>query len=324
MVENTGRIRTLDLEVQYLVNLPYINAFFERDMLSVVGDDSYLNHTIAVAAILPQLQIASKEYDVTWSLEKKDKFKMDAIVNRTREDIDSYTSLSHYLYNILLKSHTHERNFDWFNPFDILLLVASIAGLLALGLAIIMHFRLRSVMLLLTKSSRAFAQAAPGSITFLQPKSVVLSVQPTMDYLYFHKTLKEMIPIELSMLIFIIFLINILLAYLFYKYLKATRMRTTLLLEISDGEQNLTWTLQSLPLAPSFYKFEVDKQKIQLVLMDNVYGLQMRWIHCYKCYRRRSGRHANTNTSAVLESGKTATVDEGTLLYHDSRVRDEE
>ena len=54
-------------------------------------------------------------------------------------------------------------------------------------------------------------------------------------------------------------------------------MRTTLLLEVSDGEQNLTWTLQSLPLAPSFYKFEVDKQKIQLVLMDNVYGLQMRW-----------------------------------------------
>jgi len=101
---------TLDLEVQYLVNLPYINAFFERDMLSVVGDDSYLNHTIA--AILPELQIASKEYDVTWSLEKKAKFKMDAIVNRTREDIDSYTSLSHYLSNVLLKSHTHERNFD--------------------------------------------------------------------------------------------------------------------------------------------------------------------------------------------------------------------
>ena len=95
---------TLNLEVQYLVNLPYINAFFQRDMLSVVGDDSYLNHTIA--AILPELQIASKEYDVTWSLEKKAKFKMDAIVNRTREDIDSYTSLSHYLYNVLLKSHT--------------------------------------------------------------------------------------------------------------------------------------------------------------------------------------------------------------------------
>ena len=86
-----------------------------------------------------------------------------------------------------------------------------------------------------------------------------------------------MVPIELSMLLFIIFLIIILVAYLFYKYLKATRMRTTLLLEISDGEQNLMWTLKSLPLAPSFYKFEVDKQNIQLVLMDNVYGLQIRW-----------------------------------------------
>ena len=59
---------SLDLELQYVVNIPYINAFFQEDMLSVVRDDSYLNHTIA--AILPVLQIVSKEYDVTLSLKK--------------------------------------------------------------------------------------------------------------------------------------------------------------------------------------------------------------------------------------------------------------
>jgi len=54
-------------------------------------------------------------------------------------------------------------------------------------------------------------------------------------------------------------------------------MRTTLLLEISDGEQSLIWNLQSLPLAPSFYKFHVDKQNIHLVLASSLYGSQMLW-----------------------------------------------
>jgi len=73
---------TLDLETQYLVNIPYINAFFEQDMLPVVEDDSYLNYSIA--ALKPPLQIASKQYD----LEKTAKFKMVDIINKTREDID--------------------------------------------------------------------------------------------------------------------------------------------------------------------------------------------------------------------------------------------
>jgi len=244
-------------------------------MLLVVRDDSYLNHT--VAAILPALQIASKEYDVTLSLEKTAKFKMDAIVNKTKEDIDSYTSLSHYLYNVLLKSHTHERTFDWFDAFDILLLLASIAGLLALGLSVIMHFRLRSVMILLSKSSRALAQWAPGLITFPQAKAAVPTVQSTIDYLYFHKTIKELVPIDLSIMFFIIFITIILVGYLFYKYLKSTRMQTTLILEISDGEQSLSWNLQALQLAPSFYKFHVDKQSINLVLVSSLYGMQMLW-----------------------------------------------
>ena len=205
---------SLDLELQYLANIPYINSFFKEDMLSVVRNYSYLNHTIA--AILPALQIASKEYEVTVSLEKTAKFKMDAIVNKTKEDIDSYTSLSHYLYNVLLKTHTHERTFDWFNAFDILLLLASIAGLLALGLSVIMHFRLRSVMLLLAKSSRALAQEAPGLITFPQAKAAVPTVQSTFEHLYFHKTIKELVPIDLSMMFFIIFMILILVGHLFY------------------------------------------------------------------------------------------------------------
>lgn len=266
---------SLDLEMQYLVNIPYINAFFDQDMLSVVRDDSYLNHT--VVAVLPELQIASKEYDVTLSLERKAKFKMDTIINKTKQDIDSYTSLSHYLYNVLLKGHTHERTFDWFNIFDILLFLASIAGLVALGLSIIMHIRLRSVMLLLAKSSKVLAQEAPGLITYPQAKMLAPTVQPPVDYLYFHKTVKELVPIDLSMMFFLIFLIVFLLAYLFYKYVKSTRMRTTLLLEVSDGDQSLTWTLHSLPLAPSFYRFHVDKQNIRLVLANSVYGTQLLW-----------------------------------------------
>jgi len=54
-------------------------------------------------------------------------------------------------------------------------------------------------------------------------------------------------------------------------------MRTSLMLEISDGEQSLSWNLRALQLAPSFYKFHVDKQNIKLVLASSLYGIQMLW-----------------------------------------------
>ena len=76
---------TLDLKTQYLVNIPYINEFFEQDMLSVVKDDSYLNYSIA--ALLPPLQIASKEYDLTLSQEKTAKFKMADIINKREKTL---------------------------------------------------------------------------------------------------------------------------------------------------------------------------------------------------------------------------------------------
>jgi len=60
-------------------------------------------------------------------------------------------------------------------------------------------------MLLLAKSSRALAQEAPGLITFPQAKAVVPTVQPTFDYLYFHKTIKELVPIDLSMMFSLFF-----------------------------------------------------------------------------------------------------------------------
>ena len=49
------------------------------------------------------------------------------------------------------------------------------------------------------------------------------------------------------------------------------------MLEISDGEQSLSWNLQALQLAPRFYKFHVDKQNIQLVLASSLYGMHMLW-----------------------------------------------
>jgi len=140
-----------------------------------------------------------------------------------------------------------------------------------------MHFRLRSVMLLLTKSSRVLAQHNPSLITFHQLQTSTSESPETPDYLYFHKALKEMVPIELSMIFFLIFLILFLVAYIFYKYIKSTRMRTTLVLEISDGEQSQKWTIQSLSLAPAFYKFNVDRQNIRLVLVSSIQGAQLLW-----------------------------------------------
>ena len=121
-------------------------------------DDSYLNESIS--AMLASLAVTSKAYDANLAIEKMQQYDLDRIVNLTKDDVLSYESPSHYIYNSLLFGHTHNETFDVFNAFDWLLVLATFPGIFALILVVILHFKVRTLFLLLASSGHAKADVA--------------------------------------------------------------------------------------------------------------------------------------------------------------------
>jgi len=226
-------------------------------------DDSYLNESIS--AMLASLAVTSKAYDANLAIEKMQQYDLDRIVNLTKDDVLSYESPSHYIYNSLLFGHTHNETFDVFNAFDWLLVLATFPGIFALILVVILHFKVRTLFLLLASSGHAKADVAnPHTLMY----HLTSSSAPTLraDYMYYHCTIQRLFPVDLTLLFCLILFFIFCFGYLYYKYKKSISMRTSLMLEISDGERSYTYTVTSLSYPPSFNHFTVSQQLTDITL----------------------------------------------------------
>jgi len=265
---------TLHFHPSFLINLPYLTEFINNHYVLKLQDDSYLNESIS--AMLPSLAVASKAYDANLAIEKTSRYDLNRIVNLTKDDVLSYESLSHYIYNSLLFGHTHNETFDVFNAFDWLLVLATFTGIFALILVVILHFKVRTLFLLLASSGHARADVAnPHTLKYHLTSSSAPS--PTADYMYYHRTIQRLFPVDLTLLFCLILFFIFCFGYLYYKYKKSIAMRTSLMLEISDGERSYTYTVTSLSYPPSFYRFTVSQQLIDITLNEFFFGIRLHW-----------------------------------------------
>jgi len=138
-----------------------------------------------------------------------------------------------------LSSHTENESFDFFNVFDWLLVLATAAGFFALILVAILHYRIRTMMILLAASSRVQALPTLPHFSYV----VTSPVTPNNTYFYnpmaFHQFVEEILPVDLTLLFALVFFIIAFFGYLFYRYKRARRARTTLILEIGNDENSL-------------------------------------------------------------------------------------
>ena len=63
-----------------------------------------------------------------------------------------YSSLAQYLYHTLIKANQYNKDFDVFNTLDWLVLLATVAGFLALICSGILYYKVRTVMAILAAS----------------------------------------------------------------------------------------------------------------------------------------------------------------------------
>jgi len=131
---------TLSFNPRYLSNLPYLTEFFKDDSLELLQEQDYLNRTLRV--LLPQLAVASKEYEGRVAIEDDTVFDLQQVLTRTQKnDQLTFDSLSHYMFNVVMRNHQHSKSFDWLNFYDWLVLLATVSGILALILVLIVQYK---------------------------------------------------------------------------------------------------------------------------------------------------------------------------------------
>ena len=267
---------TFTLEAKFVVNLPYLTEFFEEELTKYISSETYLNDTIT--AILPPLAVAGKAYDAKLAVEHKAVYDMLEVLNETKQDSVMFDNLAHYLYNVLLSSHTQNPSFDLWNPYDWLLMIASVSSFLALILAIILRLRVRTLFLLLAGIRRANAVEGSHKIpqlwqfTLSPPKAATNVSNP--DYL---SVFREILPVDILILLCFVFLLLFLALNFCYQLRRRRNVRTSLILEIGNQSKSYSWSVIGLPYPPSYYSFSIDASQVAVRLVEYFLSASVYW-----------------------------------------------
>jgi len=221
---------TLSFNPRYLSNLPYLTEFFKDDTLELLQEQDYLSKTLP--ALLPQLAVASKEYEGRVAIEDDTVFvDLQQVLNRTKNDQLTFDYLSHYLFNVVMRNHQHSKSFDWRNFYDWLVLLATVSGIMALILVLIVQYKVRTLFVLLaaTKGAQGLDSEDYDHVYY---KTSTITLTATVDYLYLSDLVRKVFSVEIILLLSFLVSVLVFFGYLIYRYRKSIRARTTLLLEL--------------------------------------------------------------------------------------------
>jgi len=177
----------------------------------------------------------------------------------------------------VLRNHYHTKNFDFFNAFDWLVVFATICGILALILVLIVQYNVKTLFVLLaaTKTSHAIEHGIRRNLVFRT--STVIPEEVTMDFLYYHEILRKIFPVELILLLSFLVSVLAFFGYLLYIYCKSIPARTTLMLEIGSAKEKFTKIIGTLPLSAGFYEIQVNRQATKIRLHKGFLSVQLHW-----------------------------------------------
>ena len=100
----------------------------------------------------------------------------------------------------------------------------------------------------------------------------------TADYMYYHRTIQRLFPVDLTLLFCLVLFIIFCFGYMYYKYKKSIAMRTSLMLEISDGDCSYNYIQgDQRELPASFYRFTVSQQLLHITIKEFFFGIRLHW-----------------------------------------------
>jgi len=254
-------------EVRFPVNLAYLSEYFSPNQLYNLTSETLLNELIEIR--LRKLALEDEQLNTYFGVEKHAHFDLATMINRTKQDAETYSSLAHYLFNEILEAHAEQSAFNVLNLFSWLTIILWVISVLVLILAMFLRVKVHSLtLLLLAKPVRAMP-------TRVFPKMVQLTVPTTTGASVTVDTLKEwaklvpkLMPIELLILLCLFFVILFALVRMLYGRRRLAIARITLNLEIGDGCQSMVLPIIDLNHPPNCYRLVVNKAEINLHLVE--------------------------------------------------------
>jgi len=194
--------RNLNVSVQagFLINLPILTKFFNETELNIYSAESLLNTSVLVN--LPSLAIAYQEYNDALLLDEEASYDLQSLINQTKKQSTMYSSLAQYLYHTLIKANQYNKDFDVFNTLDWLVLLATVAGFLALICSGILYYKVRTVMAILTASHFRSAMAEEVGLHYTFPTTTASFFDHYDRFLQYQKVLLEILPVDLTLLFY--------------------------------------------------------------------------------------------------------------------------
>jgi len=166
---------------------------------------------------------------------------MTKLINRTKQDAKSFDSLSHCLWNEIMKVNENQNEFNLFSPFSWLTIFGWIFSLLALCLAVMLRFKVRTIsMMLMVRTAKASVLPKTLYITTTQQPSTVDSIRLWMSHV---QHVPNLMPVEVLILLVLFSFSLFFLARWIYRTRNQNKIRCILRLQLG----NLTDSI-SLPI----------------------------------------------------------------------------
>ena len=86
---------------KFIINIPLLHEFFDPDELSSFHGGLMLSQNIDLH--LPELAVAESIYQRNVGIETQERFRMEHIINQTKQNDKTYAKLSHYVMDQVLK-----------------------------------------------------------------------------------------------------------------------------------------------------------------------------------------------------------------------------
>ena len=200
--------------------------------------------------------------------------------NNTKQSAVVYDNLAHFLFNQLVRAHNNQNSFDLLSPWTWLTIFSWITSGIALVLVILLRIKLRSLtLLLMAGSAHATSLARVPRILALTTTPII--EQPGVDlfqqWIDHVSHVPNLMPIEVLILLCLIFLFLFKLARIIYKTRRAETVRTSLVLDIGNDSHNVLIPIMNLAYTPQNYRFIICKADIEFMLVESNFSAELRW-----------------------------------------------
>jgi len=128
--------------------------------------------------------------------------------------------------------------------------------------------RYKSLYLLAISRIPAANAMATAPFQFVFTKSTTQAPVDVNKFYEFQRQLVEILPVDFTLLIILIFLLVGSFGYGVYRRYKKMSSRTQIWLEISDGDRARMWPVMELSFLPNLYRIEAEQKQTSVILQE--------------------------------------------------------